>query len=146
MKPEETVDFQIKYTWQLISRMYNEVAQKYNTTWPAGSVLLNIDPEGTPSTSLGPKMGMEATSLSRLLKSLEEKGVVERTTHPSDKRIVLVKLTEQGLVKREEASKAVKEFNKQVKEWVPKDKLDVFFEVIKSISEQITQGNISLNK
>jgi DNA-binding MarR family transcriptional regulator len=103
MKPEETVDFQIKYAWQLISRMYNEVAQKYGSTWAAGNALLNIDLEGTPSTSLGPKMGMEATSLSRLLKNLEEKGMIVRSPHPEDKRIVLVKLTEQGLIKREEA-------------------------------------------
>ncbi len=146
MKPEETVDFQIKYAWQLISRMYNEVAQKYGSTWAAGNALLNIDLEGTPSTSLGPKMGMEATSLSRLLKNLEEKGMIERSTHPEDKRIVLVKLTEQGLIKREEARLAVKDFNKQVQKHISSTELKIFFEVIKTISEQITQGNIALNK
>ena len=42
-----------------------------------GFALLSIDPEkGTPSTSLGPKMGMEATSLSRTLKTMEEKGLI----------------------------------------------------------------------
>ena len=36
-------------------------------------VLLNIDIyEGTPSTQLGPNMGMEATSLSRYLIKLED--------------------------------------------------------------------------
>ena len=38
--------------------------------WQQALLLLSIDPEkGTPSTSLGPKMGMEATSLSRTLKN-----------------------------------------------------------------------------
>ena len=44
--------------------------------WLLALLYLSIDPKkGTPSTSLGPKMGMEATSLSRTLKSLEEKKV-----------------------------------------------------------------------
>ena len=74
MKPEETVDFHIKRTWQSIAKMYNEVAAGYGATMATGYVLLNIDKElGTPSTALGPKMGMEATSLSRILKSMEEK-------------------------------------------------------------------------
>jgi MarR family transcriptional regulator, organic hydroperoxide resistance regulator len=68
MKPEETIDFQIKIAWQSIGRLYNEVAAKYDSTWATGNVLLAIDVEqGTPSTALGPKMGMEATSLSRIL-------------------------------------------------------------------------------
>ena len=44
-----------------------------------------IDPKkGTPSTSLGPKMGMEATSLSRTLKTMEIKNLITR------KRIQLI--------------------------------------------------------
>jgi hypothetical protein len=40
-----------------------------------GFALLSIDKEGgTPSTSLGPKMGDGTTRLTRTLKSMEEKG------------------------------------------------------------------------
>ena len=52
-----------------------------------GSALLIIDPvNGTPSTSIAPKMGMEATSLSRTLKSMEVKGFVEKCANPDDGR------------------------------------------------------------
>ncbi|NQX92775.1 MAG: MarR family transcriptional regulator, partial [Flavobacteriales bacterium] len=58
MKPEETIDFHIRWAWSKISRMYNVEAAKYGGTMSIGYVLLNIEKDGTPSTKLGPKMGM----------------------------------------------------------------------------------------
>ena len=82
--------------------MYNEEAAKYGATMATGFVLLSIDKEkGTPSTTLGPKMGMEATSLTRTLKSMEEKGLIYRKPNPEDGRGVLIFLTEFGKEKRE---------------------------------------------
>ena len=102
VKPEETIDFHIKRTWQSISKMYNELASDYGASMATGYVLLNIDlEEGTPSTALGPKMGMEATSLSRTLKSLEEKKLIERKPNPIDGRSVLIYLTDRGKVNRD---------------------------------------------
>ena len=73
-----TIDYALRATWQAVARMYNEEAKKFGATMAVGFTLLSIDPKtGTPSTSLGPKMGMEATSLSRILKSMEEKGLIE---------------------------------------------------------------------
>ena len=65
----ETLDATLRAAWQTVSKMYNKEAQKFNSTMPTGFALLSIAPEGTPSTALGPKMGMESTSLSRLLKT-----------------------------------------------------------------------------
>lgn len=145
MKQEETVDFHIKRTWQSIAKMYNEQAAKYDATMATGYVLLNIDKEnGTPSTSLGPKMGMEATSLSRILKNMEERGLIERRRNPIDGRSVLVYLTDFGLEKRAEAKQAVVTFNEAIFEAIPGDKMEVFFEVIKKIDELITNRKIYL--
>ena len=74
MKPEETFDFHIRWAWARISRMYNAQAANFGGTMSIGYVLLNIDREGTPSTKLGPKMGMESRSLTRTLKGMEEMG------------------------------------------------------------------------
>ena len=64
MKPKETFDFQIRKSWIALSKMYNEQVAQYGLTVAMGFALLNIDiKKGTPSTSLGPKMGMESTSL-----------------------------------------------------------------------------------
>ena len=55
-----------------------------------GMVLLNIDKEnGTPSTQLGPKMGMEPTSLSRTIKNMQDVGLIIRKADDRDGRNLL---------------------------------------------------------
>ena len=93
-----TADYALRATWQAVTKMYNEEAKNYDTTMAIGFTLLSIDPKtGTPSTALGPKMGMEATSLSRIIKSIEDKGFIERKPNPDDGRGVLIHLTALGL-------------------------------------------------
>jgi DNA-binding MarR family transcriptional regulator len=97
MKKEHTIDFYIKWAWHAISRMYNINAVAEDMTMSIGFVLLNIDLEkGTPATKIGPSIGMEARSLTRMLKTLEEKGWIYRETDPTDKRFVNVFLTDLG--------------------------------------------------
>lgn len=140
MKQEETFDFHIKRTWQAIARMYNEVASGYGVTMATGYVLLNIDQDhGTPSTALGPKMGMEATSLSRILKGMEEKGLIERKPNPADGRSVLVYLTDFGIEKRQDAKQAVIGFNKRMYQKLSPQQSEVFFEVIQAIHQRVQE-------
>ncbi len=108
---EKTIDYVLRATWIAIARMYNEEASKEGSTMATGFALLSIDPEsGTPSTALGPKMGMEATSLSRTLKTMEEKGLIERKRNPVDGRSVLIHLTEFGKEMREYSKKSGTDF------------------------------------
>ena len=79
---KETFDSALRSTWQMVSKMYNKEAGKFDSTMATGFALLSIDPEGTPSTTLGPKMGMEPTSLSRLLNSMEERKLIYRSQNP----------------------------------------------------------------
>ena len=72
----------------------------YDATMTMAFTLLSIDAGGTPSTALGPKMGMESTSLSRLLNTMEERGYIERRPNTEDGRGVLIFLTQQGKEKR----------------------------------------------
>ena len=75
---DKTIDYVLRTTWLAVNKMYNEEAAKFETTMATGFALLNIDPEnGTPSTALGPKMGMEATSLSRTLKTMEYNNLLQ---------------------------------------------------------------------
>ncbi len=136
MKKEKTVDFHIKWTWHAISRMYNIYAAPMDMTMSIGYVLLNIDQEkGTPATKIGPSIGMEPRSLTRMLKSLEEKGWIYRETDREDKRFVNVFLTELGKSKRNFAREGVIAFNKKIQESIPEDQLNVFFSVVNDIKD-----------
>ncbi len=142
MKREETVDFNIKATWHAISRMYNQYGDKFELTASTGFVLLNIDAEdGTPATKIAPLMGLEARSLTRMLKSMEERGWIYREKDPEDGRSVRIRLTPLGKEKREISRRSVKEFNRRVRSIVSDDKLDVFFEVINGINSLINDKN-----
>ena len=126
---EVTIDYALRTTWQAVIRMYNEQAAKFDTTMATGFALLSIDPdEGTPSTSLGPRMGMEATSLSRTLKSMEERGLIVRKPNPEDGRGVLIYLTEFGKEKRDYSKDRVLKFNDAIKNNVSQEQLKHFFE------------------
>ena len=114
---DKTIDYVLRTTWLAVQKMYNEEASNYGITMATGFTLLSVDPQnGTPSTSLGPKMGMEATSLSRTLKSLEEKKLIERKPNPNDGRSVLIHLTERGKVNRDASRVAVLKFNQAIKD------------------------------
>jgi DNA-binding MarR family transcriptional regulator len=145
-KKKKSVDFALKATWLAVAKMYNTLGTEYDVSHSIGFVLLNIDAEtGTPATKIAPLMGMEARSLTRILKSLEEEGLIERKSDEDDKRKVIIKLTKAGLKKREISKLAVKEFNKRVAETVPQKKLDVFFEVIDQINK-VVDDSIQHNK
>ena len=140
---EKTIDYILRATWQAVARMYNEEASKYGGSMAIGFTLLSIDKEkGTPSTALGPKMGMESSSLTRTLKSLEEKGMIYRKPNPEDGRGVLIFLTEAGKEKRDLSKKSVIEFNEAIKKQVSPEKLAHFMEVADTINELIQEKNI----
>ena len=122
--------------------MYNAEASNYGLSMSIGQVLLNIDKEGTPSTKLGPKMGMEPRSLTRMLKSLEDKGLIYKQTDESDKRTVRVYLTEEGKKKRKLTRKTVLQFNKFMRDNISRTKMKHFFEVLTKISELIDENDI----
>ena len=138
-----TIDYALRATWQAVSKMYNEEAKNYGLTMAIGFTLLSIDPKGgTPSTTLGPKMGMEATSLSRILKTIEERGYIERRPNPNDGRGVLIYLTALGLEKREASKDVVLRFNEVVKEYASEQDLNGFFKTIDIINKLITDKKI----
>ena len=104
-----------------------------------GFALLSIDAEGTPSTTLGPKMGMEPTSLSRLLNTMEERNLIYRKQHPNDGRSVLIHLTEFGVEKREDSKSVVLHFNEEIEKSISKKKIQHFFEVMQCIKEKANE-------
>ena len=140
---DKTIDYVLRTTWLAVNKMYNEEASKFDTTMATGFALLNIDPEkGTPSTSLGPKMGMEATSLSRTLRTMEEKGLIIRKPNPEDGRGVLIHLTAFGKEKRDYSKERVLIFNEAIKANLPAEKLKHFYEVTEVINNMISNKKI----
>jgi MarR family transcriptional regulator, organic hydroperoxide resistance regulator len=140
---EKTIDYILRATWQAVSRMYNEEASKYEGSMAIGFALLSIDKEnGTPSNYISNRMGMEPTSLTRTLKTLEEKGLITRQKNPEDGRGVLIFLTDLGKEKRELSKNTVLKFNQIIKQNISDEKFQHFIEVSETINDLITEKKI----
>lgn len=140
---EKTIDYILRAVWLNITKMYNEEAGKKGSTMSTGFALINIDPEeGTPSTALGPKMGMEATSLSRTLKSMEEKNLIVRKPNPKDGRSVLIHLTPFGKEMRDFSKSVVLQFDEAVHKHITIEELKTFRKVVNTINDLIDSKKI----
>ncbi len=143
MQKKKSIDHALRATWQAVAKIYNEQAAKHDSTMAVAMALLYIDAEkGTASTALGPSMGMEATSLSRILKSMEERGLIYREKNPEDGRGVFIKLTAFGIEKREVSKESVYKFNQKIRDKLDPVKIDHFFEVTDLINELICEKSI----
>ena len=143
MDKDKSIDHQLRATWQAVAKLYNEQAAKHNSTMSTAFVLLNIDHEnGTPSTALGPLMGMEPTSLSRILKNMEDKGAISRMKNPDDGRSVLIKLTAYGKEMREVSKNSVIQFNDTVRGNLSEKEIETFFKVTSTINKLIADKQI----
>ena len=141
-----TIDFLLRVAWSSVSKMYNDKAKKYDFTMVSGLTLLSIDPKkGTPSTSLGPKMGVGATSLTRILKQLEEEKLILRIQNKVDRRVVTVVLTENGKKYRDYCKEMVLKFNHSIYELIPEEKMNIFKEVIETIYRFADNNTLDLD-
>ncbi|ARV06298.1 MarR family transcriptional regulator [Polaribacter sp. SA4-10] len=146
MEKLKSIDHELRATWQAVAKVYNERAAKHDSTMATAFVLLNIDKQkGTPSTALGPLMGMEPTSLSRILKTMEDKGAISREKNPDDGRSVIIKLTEYGKEMRKISKGHVIQFNDTVRKNVSEKDLEGFFKVTTTINKLIAERDIYEN-
>lgn len=141
MKPEETVDYHVRYVWYAISRMYNQLGAEHDISTSLGFVLLNIRTEGgSQATKIAPLMGLESRSLTRMLRSMEEKGLIYRKRDKVDRRSVIIYLTEEGLRKKRIAQETIRRFNEEIRNEIPMKDLEKFFEVMTRVNQFITDN------
>lgn len=137
MNIQETVDYHLRSTLFAMRRMYNLLAAENGITQGIGYALINIGKDGIPATKIAPIMGMTSSSLSRLLKNMEEDGYIFRKNDKSDKRVVRIFLTSKGLKLREQVKSAVVDFNTRLMSKISNEELKAFEKISNLIKEQV---------
>ncbi len=133
-KHTETIDSKLKTAWQSVSRMYNAEALLHDATIAMGHFLLNVDGhEGSYASDIAPALGMESTSLSRIIQSLEEKKLIQRIPDTNDKRKIRIVLTKKGITQKELAKNTIRNFNHIVEVKIGKEKMCDFFKTMDEI-------------
>ncbi len=76
-----------------------EVLIEFNLTTSAAGLLWALDPSGQPPTmrSLAQRLHCDPSTVSLMADKLEDSGLVERRSHPTDGRKRTLALTERGL-------------------------------------------------
>jgi MarR family transcriptional regulator, organic hydroperoxide resistance regulator len=145
-KHTETIDSKIKSSWQIISRMYNAEAAQYGGSIAIGHFLLNIDSdEGAYASDIAPMLGMESTSLSRIIKTLESEKLIVRKNDKNDKRKVKIILTPKGKENKELAKNIVRNFNSEIENRIGKKRIEDFLKTINEIT-QLAEERLKSNK
>lgn len=135
VKPQDTLDFHLRWAWTKLSRLYSAEADRKGIPFSYVFILLHTERQGTPSTKLGPKMGMESTSLSRTLKGMEAMGLIERRQDANDKRSMRVFLTQNGVAARRQARDLVVSVNDRLRELMGSDAVDRLLIEMKRLNE-----------
>ncbi|MFY1110759.1 MAG: MarR family winged helix-turn-helix transcriptional regulator [Methanosarcinaceae archaeon] len=81
--------------FQKVAASENAEIKELSKNQPAVLTIIGLTKEIMPS-AIGSYVGMDRSSLSRMVDSLEEKGFVRRKNDPEDRRKVLISLTEKG--------------------------------------------------
>ena len=135
MKPEETLDYFLKIVWQNVANKYNQIASKHGITQALGYMLINVREEGIAVSQIALLSGVKSTSLSRMLKNMEELGLIYREADPADKRSVKIFLTDFGKEKRQVAKDVVRRFNEYLNEHVMENERLALTESLKKINQ-----------
>ena len=136
----------MRQTWKNIEKMYNSEASKYDVTFSIGFTLISIDADhGTPSTSIGPIMGLQSNSLSRILNSMENKNLIKRRPNPEDGRGIIISLTKLGKEKRDIVIEKIRHFKKLIRLRIDESDLEAFHRVSSKINEIIKEGEVFKN-
>ena len=75
-------------------------------------VLLSFSRRGSlPMRVMGERLQLHPTSVTNIVDRLQASGLVRRQAHPTDRRTTLVELTDEGLTRLTDATKAVTEID-----------------------------------
>jgi len=141
MKAQDTIGYQVKSTWQAIVKMYNRLTSEHDFSQAEGYVLISIKRGGIPVTKIAPLMGIEPTSLSRLLKTMEEKGLVYREKDEEDRRVVKLFLTAKGLELKKISKKMVVDYNQAIYDEIGFEEMENFLKTMTKIRKLTCMQN-----
>ena len=110
ISPETVVPALTQSIGRILRRLRTE-ANPGGLNFSQTATLALLDENGGMTTAdLARAQGMKPQSMSTILASLEQEGLVERSAHPTDGRQILFSLTDQGVEARRKRSTAKHEW------------------------------------
>jgi MarR family transcriptional regulator for hemolysin len=125
----------------------NTLASQYGlsqaTAWPA--VMIGRMGEGVRPGTVADMLGLEPSSVVRLIDQLIDAGLVERQDDPNDRRAKLLRLTKDGQKKVAQIEKALIPFRRELLAGVSKADLEASLRMFASLSAAIERYQAAQN-
>ncbi|MEI2385371.1 MarR family transcriptional regulator [Breoghania sp. JC706] len=104
LRLENFLCFSVYATGHAFNRVYKPLLDRLGLTYPQFLVMVALwETDGRTVGALGQALGLESSTLTPLVKRLEQAGLLERRRDTADERVVRVSLTEKGRNLRGEA-------------------------------------------
>lgn len=131
---EDCVGFQISNAAKIMDEHLNNQLMSLGITRVQWIALYYIGLEKSINQSyLAKKMRIKSSTAARLIDRMERNQYIKRAKHPSDKRIIMLELTEKGSILRDQlqviAQMTCDELNKKI----PEDDYITFINILKNI-------------
>lgn len=98
LRLDEQLCFALYAATHAITRVYRPLLAEFNLTYPQYIVLLVLIERGECTVNgIADALKLDAATVTPLLKRLAEAGFITRERNPADERVVLVRLTPQGI-------------------------------------------------
>lgn len=105
-------------------------------------ILFEVDrQENLSLNDLSKSLGLDNSTLSRHIQGLVNRGLVQRIQSPSDRRYVMITLTEQGKRYEKQISNQMEEYLQEIISHIPQEKRGQVLESIDLLLEAMKKSN-----
>jgi DNA-binding MarR family transcriptional regulator len=109
------------------------------TAVQSGALYYLLDKDGCMLSELSRALMLDKSAITGLVDRLEDKGLVERRTIPSDRRAMTIYLTEEGKAAVNKCLSVTKEYNGVIKEGLSRDEVETFSRILQKIIKRFSE-------
>ena len=120
---------------RLFSRLLRRHGMEHLSPAQSRILMALWEQDDIPVRKLASLTSLDKSTLSLSLSRMEQFGIVKRMGDTSDRRVVRVKLTEEGRTLRQSCVKAMQELEVMLFEDIPQEDKDVFLRVLQQVFE-----------
>ncbi len=104
----------LKHLLMDLQSLFRSQVSRHDLTLPQILLISSIPDEGIDMTTLSRKMGVKPSTMTRLIDILMKRGLAEKTSSSTDRRMIEVKLTSKGEVLQQDIETQMETFGRSL--------------------------------
>ncbi len=147
MKDERLIGKEIQQVANQFRRhMDYHILRQYDMTNLQGMIMHYLydhaNERGTFQKDLEKFFDFRSSTLTNVLKLMEQKGLIKRVNVAEDARLKKIVLTEKSVHIQERVTRAIMEMEERLEKNLSKEEIDLFFHVLERISQSIPKKDL----